>query len=148
MSDTPRTDSVTFKAEFGMMPICDTVPAVFARQLERELAQRKCELDVMTDQRDVAIQCHEWCRKDRKQISAELVEAHDEIMEQARLLGAGGSREAALISQRDDAWEQRDRLAEAVNAATVLIAAKGRHNTMLAYEGLRKALTAVKGETL
>jgi hypothetical protein len=39
--------------------------------------------------------------------------------------------------------EQRDRLAEAVNAATVLIAAKGRHNTMLAYEGLRKALQSL-----
>jgi hypothetical protein len=36
--------------------------------------------------------------------------------------------------------EQRDRLAEAVNAATILIAAKGRHNTMLAYNGLRDAL--------
>jgi len=38
--------------------------------------------------------------------------------------------------------EQRDRLAE---AATVLIAAKGRHNTMLAYQGLRVALAAVEG---
>jgi hypothetical protein len=38
--------------------------------------------------------------------------------------------------------EQRDRLAE---AATVLIAAKGRHNTMLAYQGLNEALAAVKG---
>jgi alkyl sulfatase BDS1-like metallo-beta-lactamase superfamily hydrolase len=62
----------------------------------------------MTDQRDVAIQCHEWCRKDRKQISAELVEAHDEIMEQARLLGAGGSREAALISKLDTEIKQRE----------------------------------------
>ena len=40
-----------------------------------------------------------------------------------------------------DAERQRDRLAEAVNAATVLIAAKGRHNTLLAYEGLRSALS-------
>ena len=39
--------------------------------------------------------------------------------------------------------EQRDRLAEAVNAATILIAAKGRHNTMLAYEGLREALQSL-----
>jgi hypothetical protein len=39
--------------------------------------------------------------------------------------------------------EQRDRLAEAVNAATVLIAAKGRHNTMLAYNGLRDALQSL-----
>jgi hypothetical protein len=41
--------------------------------------------------------------------------------------------------------EQRDRLAEVVKAATVLIAAKGRHNTMLAYQGLSEALAAVKG---
>jgi len=39
--------------------------------------------------------------------------------------------------------KQRDKLAEAVNAATILIAAKGRHNTMLAYEGLRKALQSL-----
>jgi len=38
---------------------------------------------------------------------------------------------------------QRDRLAEAVNAATILIAAKGRHNTMLAYEGLRATLQSL-----
>jgi hypothetical protein len=62
---------------------------------------------------------------------------------------------AAVTEQRDavtlrlgntqermiDAERQRDKLAEAVNAATVLIAAKGRHNTMLAYEGLRSALS-------
>ena len=51
----------------------------------------------------------------------------------------------ALQRELTEAREQRDTLAEAVNAATVLIAAKGRHNTMLAYEGLRKALAAVKG---
>jgi hypothetical protein len=38
---------------------------------------------------------------------------------------------------------QRDRLTEAVNAATILIAAKGRHNTMLAYNGLRDALQSL-----
>jgi hypothetical protein len=43
----------------------------------------------------------------------------------------------------DAVTEQRDRLAVAVNAATILIAAKGRHNTMLAYEGLRKALQSL-----
>lgn len=36
------------------------------------------------------------------------------------------------------------RLAVAIQAATVLIAAKGRHNTMLAYNGLRAAIAAVK----
>jgi len=113
MSDTPRTDSVTFKAEFGMMPICDTVPAVFARTLERELNEA---CDVLNFRR-------------------ELYALQTEQLDKVR-------------GERDNAKEQRDRLAEAVNAATVLITAKGRHNTMLAYEGLRKALTAVKGETL
>ena len=39
--------------------------------------------------------------------------------------------------------EQRDRLAEVIEAASVLIAAKGRHNTMLAYNGLRDALQSL-----
>lgn len=37
MSDTPRTDGMTFVAQIGMMPPYDTVSAEFARQLEREL---------------------------------------------------------------------------------------------------------------
>jgi uncharacterized coiled-coil DUF342 family protein len=45
-----------------------------------------------------------------------------------------------------DAERQRDRLAEAVNAATILIAAKGRHNTMLAYNGLRDALQSLTNQ--
>jgi hypothetical protein len=39
--------------------------------------------------------------------------------------------------------DERDRLAEVINAATILIAAKGRHNTMLAYEGLRETLQSL-----
>jgi len=48
-----------------------------------------------------------------------------------------------LGAELHEAIKQRDRLAEAVNAATILIAAKGRHNTMLAYEGLREALQSL-----
>lgn len=36
-SPTPRTDGIIFKAQPGMMPPYDTVPAAFARTLEREL---------------------------------------------------------------------------------------------------------------
>ena len=39
--------------------------------------------------------------------------------------------------------EQRDRLVQVIEAATILIAAKGRHNTMLAYNGLREALQSI-----
>ena len=43
--------------------------------------------------------------------------------------------------------EQRDRLIEVIKAASVLIAAKGRHNTMLAYNGLRDALQSLNQPT-
>jgi hypothetical protein len=44
---------------------------------------------------------------------------------------------------------EAERLTQVVRAATVLIAAKGRHNTMLAYQGLRAALSPenASGET-
>jgi hypothetical protein len=41
-------------------------------------------------------------------VRSELVDACNEIMEQARLLGAGGSREAALISKLDTEIKQRE----------------------------------------
>jgi hypothetical protein len=49
----------------------------------------------------------------------------------------------AVTKERDEAREQRDRLTEVIEAATVLIAAKGRHNTMLAYDGLRESLQSL-----
>jgi len=36
MSDTPETDGLEFKAQLGMIPPYDTVPAEFARRLERQ----------------------------------------------------------------------------------------------------------------
>jgi hypothetical protein len=53
-------------------------------------------------------------------------------------LRLGNTQERMFNAER-----QRDRLAEAVNAATILIAAKGRHNTMLAYEGLLAAIQSL-----
>jgi len=49
----------------------------------------------------------------------------------------------SLKRERDEARGQRDRLAEVIKVASVLIAAKGRHNTMLAYNGLRDALQSL-----
>ena len=61
----------------------------------------------------------------------------------SKLWGETGLIAATMrcVDALDAVTEQRDRLAAAVNAATVLIAAKGRHNTLLAYEGLRSALS-------
>jgi hypothetical protein len=41
MNDTPETDGIEFKAQIGMMPPYDTVPAEFARRLERERDELK-----------------------------------------------------------------------------------------------------------
>ena len=48
-----------------------------------------------------------------------------------------------IADARNEARGQRDRLAKVIESASVLIAAKGRHNTMLAYNGLRDALQSL-----
>jgi hypothetical protein len=143
MSDTPETD-----AEVNEMKSATTynmVWAEFARKLERErdeareetirtrefmgrgFARAKEELATM-ETRHAATMMH----------TQSVVEDANQLREQrdAVTLRLGNTQERMI-----DAERQRDRLAEAVNAATVLIAAKGRHNTMLAYEGLRSALS-------
>jgi hypothetical protein len=50
VSDTPRTDQRAFKAAF--LPPEAIVTADFARELERELAQRTAELAALKAQRD------------------------------------------------------------------------------------------------
>jgi hypothetical protein len=79
------------------------------------------------------------------EFARKLERERDEAWEQrdAVTLRLGETQERMI-----DAERQRDKLAEAVNAATVLIAAKGRHNTMLAYEGLRKALATTNQPNL
>ena len=52
-----------------------------------------------------------------------------------------------LHNQIQELTEQRDRLVQVIEAATILIAAKGRHNTMLAYNGLRDALQSLNEPT-
>jgi len=65
MNDTPRTDALeranykkdVYSSFFQMRDL--------AWNLERELA-------AVTEQRDVASQCHKWCYEDRKRITEEL----------------------------------------------------------------------------
>jgi hypothetical protein len=74
----------------------------------------------------------------RQSIERELTtitEQRDRLLEQ--------EEQWRMLSVCRELTERLDRLAEAVNAATILIAAKGRHNTMLAYEGLRDALQSI-----
>lgn len=51
---------------------------------------------------------------ERDALRAKLAEAHAENLEQARLLGISGSREAALQARAEKAERERDELAEAL----------------------------------
>jgi hypothetical protein len=74
------------------------------------------------------------------QLETELTAAQEEIEMLNIRYGAAAMHHD---NNMGEVMDQRDRLAEAVNAATILIAAKGRHNTMLAYNGLRDALQSL-----
>ncbi len=137
MSDrpTPETD-----AEFPKLydSATEWVDAAFARRLERERDEARDELREWADAAASAEnphpdEAHCTCVP---LLTASLKQARDK---HARSIIEWGKELA-------EAQAQRDRLAEVIKAATVLIAAKGRHNTMLAYQGLREALAAVKGE--
>jgi hypothetical protein len=127
-----------------------------------ELTAARAELNAVTEQRD---QWKDKYLQQNKDLGYELRDPNGTIWSeckrlQTELTAARAEieqlREAnRIISGREGEWiakahyeidclrEQRDRLAKAVNAATILIAAKGRHNTMLAYEGLRDALQSL-----
>jgi len=71
------------------------------KQLTQQLEEVKSDLEFRRDL--YALQTEQLDK-----VRSELVDARNEIMEQARLLGAGGSREAALISKLDTEIKQRE----------------------------------------
>lgn len=70
----------------------------------------------------------------------------DEALDQLRKAQVQNDHNWQANEMAEQAFRERDRLVEAVKAATVLIAAKGRHHTMLAYEGLRDALQSLTNQ--
>ena len=125
MSDTPETDAMEY-----CDAMCDpdrVVEADFARKLERERD------DILAQLREEQ-QLHVQTLNERDEAQETI--ATMEIRHAAVMLHT-----QSIVDDANQCREQRDRLAAAVNAATVLIAAKGRHNTLLAYEGLRSALS-------
>jgi hypothetical protein len=148
MSDTPETDAEV--NELKSATTYNMVWAEFARKLERERDEAREKLKW---------QMH-WVETLRR-VGRKLRKERDEAREYADKLAEGlpegmlpkdvevlRSANLGLATELTTVTEQRDKLAEAVNAATVLIAAKGRHNTMLAYEGLRKALATTNQPNL
>ena len=133
-------------------------PIVFlSRKLERERDEWKAKhiqqnKDLGCEMMDPNGTIWDYAKKVQRELTV-VTKQRDQLEERLRvelgghpdseLWGDAGLIAATMrcVDALDAVTEQRDRLAAAVNAATVLIAAKGRHNTMLAYEGLRSALS-------
>jgi hypothetical protein len=104
MNDTPRTNR--FYASFAdgeCIPNQDEWLAL-CESLETELT-------AVTEQRDVAIKCHEWCHEDRKRIIEELASTtaqRDRLLEQKEQWRLSSvCRE--LVEQRDEARRLAER---------------------------------------
>ncbi len=150
-SDTPRTDA---QATGNSDPQQDEYEDLlyFTRTLERELTAARAELAEWHDaaesvKAEYPDEVHCTCVPIlRKQIKT-LTEQRDDLLRYNEAFRNEtlfcADCDSISKGEYDQAIEQRDRLAKAVNAATILIAAKGRHNTMLAYEGLRDALQSL-----
>ena len=119
-TDTPETFKSAMWSELGW-----SVDIDFARKLERELAEARAE-----SIRWMSIAEGRGRTDDEIENDTQCELAAWELLKEA-------DNKLAAVT------EQRDRLAEVINAATILIAAKGRHNTMLAYEGLRATLQSI-----
>jgi hypothetical protein len=137
MINTPRTDAETRRdemdhvdTELGPYAPSDTVPAGFARQLERELAEAKQEIERL-DTRGVH-SCHDNCQRpmcvlrrenaDLKITLAMLGDNHERELAEAREQVAQYKKQelvsidglCAQIDRAKSAEQQRDRLAEAL----------------------------------
>ena len=143
LAPTPESDKA--KIAFTSLFANDDaywIPYAIGKKLERERDEIRAQL--REEQ-----QLHVQTLNERDEARGQLAGIENKMRGElgghpdSELWGDAGLIAATMrcVDALDAVTEQRDRLAAAVNAATVLIAAKGRHNTMLAYEGLRSALS-------
>ena len=78
-----------------------------------------------------------------RQLERELTAAREEIKELNDKLDDAVADATNAVNDIIRMKWQRDSLVQVIEAASILIAAKGRHNTMLAYNGLRDALQSL-----
>ena len=129
-STTPETDHL----ERNLGNAAHPVLLSFCRKLERErdILRRWTTVNGVID-----------LERELDEARAQRDEARETIAATLRAWQTAQEIIIAVTKELDEARGQRDRLAEVIEAASVLIAAKGRHNTMLAYNGLRDALQSL-----
>jgi hypothetical protein len=144
VTDTPETDNLARGNH--------VVPTEFAEHLERErdeardaLSEISLYLSVgMGDKSTTAKQYYERILEGvgmlTQPIMSSLEKAKETISTMEIRHAAVMLHTQGVVDELNQCKEQQDRLLIVIEAATILIAAKGRHNTMLAYNGLRDAL--------
>jgi hypothetical protein len=107
MSDTPRTDALTQHYFPGNLRYGSVVLwANFARELERELAQRTADLDRMTGQRNAALDAREITQRTLDGIDGVLSQRTAERDEARReVCYAYGSRAETLAAAERRGWD-------------------------------------------
>ena len=107
MSDTPRTDAFTeHYYSAGGLRSAPVVFADFARELERELAQRTADLDRMTGQRNAALDAREITQRTLDGIDGVLSQRTAERDEARReVCYAYGSRAETLAAAERRGWD-------------------------------------------
>jgi recombinational DNA repair ATPase RecF len=91
MSDTPRTDAASWREHQQSV-----VDADFARQLERELAQRTAERDRMTGQRNAAL--------DAREITQRTLDGIDGVLSQRTAERDEARREVCALWEKHQTW--------------------------------------------
>lgn len=114
----------------------------YIEELERQLAEARQE-------RDNAREHFQAAMAECQRLEQERDEAREQLRDALNQYGYAKQELFDARKERDELREkyrmhhaEAEKLTEVIRAATVLIAAKGRHNTMLAYEGLRSALSS------
>lgn len=120
MSNTPETDH---------LEECDYRGFVSFLRDERERDEYREQTDALVDRLGATQERMIDAERERDEARNAFVMAIDEMV--------------LVQSQLREVKREFDRLADVIKASTILIAAKGRHNTMLAYEGLKLAFESL-----
>jgi hypothetical protein len=106
MSDTPRTDKKEHYYSAEGLRSAPVVFADFARELERELAQRTADLERMTGQRNAALDARDITQRTLDGIDGVLSQRTAERDEARReVCLAYGSMEQALVAAKWRGWD-------------------------------------------
>jgi hypothetical protein len=139
MSDTPRTDAVLQSTWQSINVPTNPIPADFAKQLERELAEAR---EIAEMQKETMRQMREQYGFGERNVMREL---RQEIENLNKIIDAATNSANASHLRAIEYQSQRDTLAEALRGMLDLWDKVSGTYTFCAVEQSEQALAAVKG---